>query len=117
MIYLLSILFTLAFIMYQKHQFNDLVKVRDLRWKTWANVIRGIFFFQFLLPVQADWKDVFLSISVCALLFEFGYNKIVLKVDLFYNGKTSYFDSLGKLKWIIIFVSLFISSLLKFILC
>lgn len=114
MIYILSIAFTLAFIMYQKHQFNDLVMERDVRWKTWANVMKGLFFFQFLLPVQADWRDVFLTASICALVFEFGYNRIVLNKGWFFNGESSLFDSIGVWKWIILFSSLLISSLIKF---
>jgi len=116
MVYILSILFTGAFVFYQKYQFKDLRNQRNTKWKTWANVMKGLFFLSFLVPHKTTWQDVNLAISISALQFEFMYNKVVLKVDWFFYGNSSLFDKLKNWKWVVLFLSLILSLITKFIL-
>ena len=114
MVYIFSILFTIAFVFYQRSQFKDLTYRRNTEWKTWANVMRTLFFLAFLVPHNTTWQDVYLTISIVALQFEFMYNKVVLKTGWFYSGNSSLFDKLKTWKWVILFISLIFSLILKF---
>jgi hypothetical protein len=115
MIYIITILFTLSFVMYQKYQFIDMKYMRNVKWKTWANVMKVLVFAgcytSQLFP--SLWQDYLLSAAICSLVFEFGYNKIAIKQDWFFNGASSKFDSLGKWKWIALFAFLIISITVK----
>jgi len=107
----------MAFVMYQKYQLKDLATVRNTTWKTWANVMKVILFVGLYLEKSypSSLKDYLLAGCICALVFEFGINLIALKMPLFYIGKSSKFDKLGKYKWAVLFVALIISLLIKFL--
>ena len=115
MIYIISILFTISFVFYQKHQFIDLKWKRDTGWKFWANVMKvtllaGCYVSQFM---PSAWQDYILSLAICSLVFELGYNKIAINKEWLYVGASSHFDKLGKWKWIILLVFLIISITIK----
>lgn len=113
MIYIFSLLFTTAFVFYQRSQFRDLKYKRNTEWKTWANVMKALFFLAFLVPHNTTWQDVYLTISITALQFELMYNKIALNTNWFYSGNSSLFDKLKTWKWVILFTSLILSLILK----
>lgn len=113
MIYLFTVLYFTALVFYQRSQFRDLKYKRNTEWKTWANVMKGLFFGQFLIPINITWQDVLLVWSITSIQFEIMYNLIVLKTYMFYNGTTSKFDKLGNWKWIILIAFLIIATFLK----
>lgn len=120
MIYPLTILFTFCFVMYQKYQQADLISFhkyeeRNTKWKSWANMMKVIFVGScYLMQIfPSSWQDYLLSASIGSLAFEFGMNKIALKREWFFNGKSSKFDKLGKWKWIALFAFLIISITVK----
>ena len=121
MIYVAFILFTALFLLYQKEQYNDLLSnkktgIEKNKWKVYgwcmkALLIVAIFCSQF---VSTAWQDCFLSGVIGWVLFEFGYNKIVLNVDWFYVGRSSIQDNrLGKYKWLAMAVFLIGAILIK----
>lgn len=116
MVYIFTILFTSAFVFYQKSQFKDLTNKRNTEWKTWANVMRALFFLSFLVPHKTTWQDVNLAVSIASLQFELMYNKVVLKQGWFFYGSSSLFDRLKNWKWVVLFLSLILSLITKFIL-
>ena len=115
MIYITSILFTLAFVLYQKFQLQDLKSTRNVVWKTWAVVMKAIFFAAVWVAQQnhSAWQDFLLAGAICILVFEIGINVIALKQGVFYVGKSSKTDSLGKWKWIGFFIILAATIFIK----
>lgn len=121
MIYIFFISFTMLFLFYQKEQYNDLLSNKKTgivknRWKIYgwlmkAIVIVAVFLSQFTFT---SWQDCFLSGVIGWILFEFGYNKIVLNVDWFYVGRSSIQDNkLGKYKWLIMAIFIISAILTK----
>lgn len=118
MIYALTISFTLLFILYQKFQFQDLKYIRNTKWKLYgwlmkAEVIAACYVMQFY---SCTWQDCFLSGVLSWVIFELGYNKIVLKADWFYVGFSSIQDNfLGKWKWAVMGLALIVSVWIRFV--
>lgn len=118
MIYITSILFTLAFVFYSKYQFaDDKVAINSGKWHPFGMFMRGLFFVAIyintLLPVV--WEDFLLASSINILLFEMGINLIALNQKLFYRGYTSKLDQkLGQTKWILMFAFLLITIIIKY---
>lgn len=113
MIYLLSILFTILFLLYQRYQFRDMKYNRNTTWKTYgwfmkALVIVACYVMQYF---TCTWQDCLLTGVISWILFELGYNKIVLKgANLFYVGQSSVQDNtLKKWKWVVMAASLILS--------
>ena len=116
-IYWITILFTLLFVFYQKHQLIDTRKTkgqRDTTWKTYANLMKALFFGQFLIPVDSSVYDVLLTSAICAIVFEVGYNIIAMGQKWYFYGTSSDFDKLGYWKWLVLFIYLLICVNLKF---
>lgn len=118
MIYPLTILFTFLFIFYQKYQFQDLKYIRNTKWKTLGWLMKALFIVAVYLSqyFTTSWQDCLLSGVVSWVLFEFGYNRIVLKADWFYVGASSIQDNLlGKRKWVVMGVSLIGSIIIRWV--
>lgn len=120
MIYVLTILFTLALVMYQRDQQQDLLSwerkhERNTGWKSWANVMKVIAFVMYELGKHfpATWQDYLLAGSICILLFELATNKIGLNRELFFIGASSKTEKLKKWKWYLSFALLIISITIK----
>lgn len=100
--YLIALSFTLASVMYAKHQFEDeqsgWARSRG-RWHGWGAFQRSVPFMIALFPAVA-WYDVFLAGAVCIPLFEIGINVIALHMPIFYDGRTSKMDKLfNRIQW------------------
>lgn len=115
MIYLLSILFTLIFVLYTKYQFIDDRGGPSGNWHKYGAGMRiAMFAIPFILQFfPGTWQDYLLSGSINIMLWEVLINKIALNVDWFYLGTTSKIDiKFSKIKWILytafIIISLFI---------
>ena len=113
--YALSILFTLAFVLYQKHQFSDSFRLRNIKWKYYGNAMKVLFFAApFLMQrYPAGWQDYLLAGVISILLFEMLINVIALKKNLLFIGSSSATDKLGKWKWIIMFALLLVTIFIK----
>lgn len=112
MIYIVSILFTLCFVMYSKYQFEDRKPIAKNKWHVWGLIMRGLVFLPFIGNIS--WPDLLLAISLCALLFELLINKIALNVGWFYVGGTAKFDIVfKKYKWLLMFIFLSLAIILK----
>lgn len=114
MIYILSILFTITFVIYQKWQFSDDNNKSKGKWHLWGALLRLQYFIPFLFPY--DIKDVILAGSINIILFDLLLNKIALNKQLLYIGFTSYINNkLGKYKWFVYFGQLVLALIIKFL--
>lgn len=126
MIYLLSILFTLAFVYYSKFQLMDLrgyskTKTRNTKWKPFGAALRILFFVSCYVVQQyfpASWQDYLLAGTINMFLFPLLLNWLAYNLDkgLWYTGSEisggGWIDkTFGKLQWFI-FGGLIISSLI-----
>lgn len=106
MIYLLSIIFTLLFIVYSKYQFEEVQGTSQGKWHTHGMLMRiSAIVTPFIMQyIPATWQDYLLAGAINIILWEFGINKIALKQKLLYIGSSSMLDiQLGKRKWWIYF--------------
>ena len=113
MIYILSILFTVAFVYYSKWQF---VNGRAGKWHVYGFLMRALAIFTpFIVQYfSATWQDYLLAGTINILLWELLINKVALNVDWFHTGTTSTLDkTLGKLKWIIYTIPLITACIIK----
>ena len=119
MIYAASIVFTFFFLMYQRYQFRDMKYERNTKWKFWAWCMKAeiiaISYYAHLFP--PSWQDCLLSGVLMWVLFELGYNKIVLiGSNLFYVGQSSKQDNgLKKWKWLVMGICLIVSIIIKWL--
>lgn len=110
MIYILSVLFTVCFVMYSKYQFYDQDAAYPKgKWHGWGMNMR---FFMFYTPFimqyyPASWQDYLLAGVINVVLWELLINKIALNREWLYVGTTAWTDkTLGKWKWILMLLSL-----------
>lgn len=95
MIYLITSLFTLAFVYYSKYQF---INGRAGKWHMYGATMRALMFTPFLLPKSA-FPDIVLAGVINCILFDVGINLIALHKPWNYTGTTSEWDKLGQAKW------------------
>lgn len=116
MIYILSIICTLLWVVYQKWQFIDDKGGVSGKWHLWGALLRAsLFLFGYLLQkYPSTWKDYLLSGAICIVLFEVGINIIALNQKWNYVGFTSEFDKkLSIYKWVIMGVFLVTALIIK----
>jgi hypothetical protein len=105
MIYLISILFTLAFIIYSKYQFDDEKAGWNNskgKWHPYGFIMRVLFFVGLLVYkyFPFDYWDLLIAGAINIILWDIGINVFALKVKWNYEGETSSTDKkLGKSKW------------------
>jgi hypothetical protein len=112
-IYILSILFTIAFVYYSKWQF---INGRAGKWHTYGFLMRALAVVTpFIMQrYPAEWRDYLLAGTINILLWELLINKIALNVDWFHIGRTSFLDkTLGKTKWWIYTISVITALLAR----
>lgn len=113
MIYLITLLYTLADVMYAKYQFID---GRRGPWHAWR-LVRVIIFFAalFCYPYfPFHWWDALLCAVINATLFDIGINVIALHVGALYTGTTSVIDrNFKNAKWYAYAVGLVAATILK----
>jgi len=99
----------------QKYQLIDLAVKRNTTWKAWNNCVRvSIFILCFLMQLfPSGWQDYLLAGAINILFFEMAYNVIAVKMPIFFVGKSSKFDTLGKKKWWYMFGFLIIAIFIK----
>lgn len=116
MIYIVSCLFTLLFVLYSKYQFKHALDRKTYEWKKFGASMRAVFFIScYLIQLfPASWKDYLLAGSINILLFEIGINVIALDMPIFYNGTTGMLDKkLKSTKWYLMFGLLLLSIIIK----
>ena len=119
MIYIVSILFTLAFIMYSKYQFADFKTNPYRKWKPYGMAMRALFFIGCFscFHFGNSWQDYLLAGSINILLWEWGINVIALNApSILYVGTTGKIDkAVGKYKWWAMAGLIIISIIIKII--
>ena len=106
MIYILSILFTLTFVLYSKWQFSDDWGLSSGKWHPYGMIMRILAIVSpFICQIYpGTWPDYLLSGALNILLWEIGINIISLKKPWNYVGSTSKLDiELGYKKWFVYF--------------
>ena len=117
-IYIFSVVYALLLCLYQRHQFNDLKTIRDIRWKTYRVITSAFIYSSIYIATYIDitLKDLLLGGSIFWVVFELGTNVISLNSPLLYVGKSSILDNkLDKYKWIFIFGFFVLSLIIKII--
>lgn len=127
MIYILSLLFTLAFVYYSKWQFNERINairsqhtfmsIANKKWHVYGMLMRLLAIVTpFILQYYSGtWQDYLLAGSINILAWELLINKIALSKEWFYVGKTAKTDKyLGKYKWHLAFILLIVATIIKF---
>lgn len=113
MIYILSILFVLTRVLYQKYQFKNGTAGK---WHFWGWIEIIVFFLAFLLYryFPFSWADFFLSGAICMVGYPIAVNMIALSKSVFYVGNTSEIDKrFGKKQWFVYFGILIAASIFK----
>ncbi len=94
-VYVITILYTLAFVFYSKYQFEDKKVDAKNKWHVFGLIMRLIFI--------SSWQDIFFAAVISEILFEIGINVIALKQKVFYVGGTSVWDKTLKIwKWVLL---------------
>jgi hypothetical protein len=119
LIYLTSILFTVAFVMYTKYQFEDMKATwatAKRKWHPWGAFMRVMFFVGVITEhfFTSAWKDLFLAGVICVILWDILVNVVDLGVTWNYNGTTAKTDKIGKIKWFVYAGLLLTAIILKF---
>jgi hypothetical protein len=120
-IYLLTILFNLCFILYSKFQFEERVGKSHGKWHPWGWMMRALIFIPFIIlsffpgiNITAHKSDVILSIAISTVDWEVLINLIALKVNFFHVGTEAKTDiRLGKIKWLLCFLFLILAIIYK----
>lgn len=113
MIYILSILFTFAFVYYTKWQFKS---SRTGKWHNYGLAMRILaisspFISQYF---HCSWEDLVLAAVINMILWDVLINIIALKTRWDYVGSTSRLDiTIGKRKWKLYFLFLITTILIK----
>ena len=116
MIYIISIIFTLLFVIYSKWQFSDDRAETSGKWHGWGMAMRITFFIGCFLVQKfpASWQDYLLAGSISIIAWEIGINMIALLQKWYYVGATAEFDKkLGMKKWLLMGIVLIITILIK----
>lgn len=115
MIYPLSILFTLIFVLYSKWQFSEVRGESEGKWHPYGMIMRWMLFLTpFVMQYfPNNWKDYLLAGAINIILWEFGINKLALNKHLLYKGKID--EKLGKKKWWIYFGFLLLTLIIKYV--
>lgn len=116
MIYVLSTLFTLAFVFYSKWQFSDDRGESQGKWHSSGMIMRMLAvaspFLCQLYP--SEWQDYLLVGAINILLWELLINKIALNQKWLHVGTTAKTDIfLGKKKWLVYAVILLVTIVIK----
>lgn len=118
MIYILSILFTLTFVLYTRWQFSDDRGLSSGKWHPYGMMMRALAILTpFLCTLYTnEWKDYLVAGALNIVLWEIAINKIALGMGWFHVGTTSSLDiKLGKAKWFIYFGFLLLTLLIRFL--
>lgn len=118
MIYLLSILFTLTFVLYTKWQFSDDRGLSSGKWHPYGMLMRALAILTpFLCTLYPNvWKDYLLAGALNIVLWELLINKIALNTKWFHIGTTSALDvKFGRAKWYIYFTFLLLTIIIRLI--
>ena len=111
MIYIITCLFTMAFVYYSKYQF---INGRAGKWHMYGATMRMLMFLPFLLP-KSSIPDIVLAGVINCILFDVGINLIALNKPWYYTGSTNDIDNIvGKGKWYIYGILLILAITLKF---
>ncbi len=105
-IYFLSIVFTLLFVIYQKWQFSDDRGKTQGKWHTYGMFLRLWFFIALFVTkyYPSEMEDFVLAGAINIVLWEVGVNIFSLNEKWNHVGTTSVIDvKLGKKKWWIFF--------------
>jgi hypothetical protein len=116
MIYILSILFTVFFVLYTKWQFSDDKGLTSGKWHPFGMIMRALAIVSpFLCQLfPGTWQDYLLAGTINIVLWEILINIIALGKKWWYIGITSKFDiKLSKTKWFIYFSLLLATILVK----
>ena len=116
MIYILSILFTLMFVLYSKWQFSDDWGLSSGKWHPYGMIMRVLAVITpFLCQLYpGTWSDYLLSGAINVVLWELGINVIALNKPLFYIGSTAEMDiKLGYKKWLLYFGFLLVAIVVR----
>jgi len=116
MIYILSILFTLAFVLYSKWQFSDDRGLSSGKWHPYGMIMRALAIVSpFLCQMfPGSWQDYLLSGAINIIVWEILINIIALGKKWWYVGVTSMIDlKLRKIKWKVYFAFLIVSLIVK----
>lgn len=114
LVYLFTIIFSLACVFYTKYQLKDLSIPANPsgKWHIYGFIMRASFFLSLFFTYK--WQDTVLAIVIGVWLFEIGINVVALKQAPLYVGKTSTLDKVfGKGKWIYLAVILAIAILIR----
>jgi hypothetical protein len=118
MIYLLSILFTLTFVLYTRWQFSDDRGLSSGKWHPYGMLMRALAIVTpFLCTLHPNnWKDYLLAGGINIVLWEILINKIALNTKWSHVGTTSALDvKFGKAKWYIYFGFLLLTIIIRLI--
>jgi hypothetical protein len=116
MIYILSILFTVFFVLYSEWQFSDDREVTSNKWYPYGMVMRDLAIMSpFLCQLfPGSWQDYLLSGAINILVWEILIYIIALDDKLWYVGIASKIDlELQKTKWKVYFAFLIVSLIIK----
>ena len=116
MIYFLSVLFTLTFVLYTRWQFSDDRGLSSGKWHPYGMIMRMLVIISpFVCGLYPnDWKDYLVAGALNIVLWELAINKIALQMKWFYVGTTSSLDiKLGKAKWFIYFGFLLLALIIR----
>lgn len=119
MIYLVTLLFTISFIVYSKFQFDDEKAgwaYSKGRWHPFGLIMRVLFFAALLVfkYFPFDWWDLAIAGIINIILWDIGINVYALKTRWNYDGNSSQYDkTFGNKKWYIYTVILIGSVLGK----
>ena len=116
MIYLLTILSTIGWVLYSKWQFSEQRGQSVGKWHPYGAMVRTLVITTpYIIQTHpATWQDYILVGAINICLFDLLINKIALNKNWLYIGSTSETDiHLKKYKWYIYFGFLVASILIK----
>lgn len=116
MIYGLSILATIVFVVYSKWQFSDDRGDTSGKWHPWGMGLRILLFVipYIMQHYPASKKDYFLAGAICMIAWEIGINLIALAQKWYYVGTTAKTDiKFRKYHWLFYFGFLFVAILIR----
>ena len=116
MIYAVSIIATMFFVIYSKWQFSDDKGETSGKWHGWGLAMRASTFVgAFIMQMfPSSWQDYLLAGALCCVAWEIGINVIALAVKWYYVGSTSKMDiKFRKYHWLIYFGFLSIGILIR----
>jgi hypothetical protein len=119
MIYFLTILFTLSFVLYSKWQFIDDRGGPSGKWHPYGMIMRALAVITPYLAANygsTDWKNYLLIGSINIVLWEIAINVIALGQKWWHVGTTAKFDiKLKSWKWVVYFGLLITALIIRFL--